>query len=258
MYTLGYASTTFKLTISHNTTNSLFSVNHSRVAYGALNKAWRENRCFALVITNDDGTLHEYDLRLATAEACIQLFRSVTESHSFFGCETVNSTVKNQYTRDFKDSIISFFSEETSEKLYTFDVDKTVIEVHDHIRRVLYKERQSSSDLEEMPTTTDCQTNSTECTNEQNIGELRQKLDNIQQAFLCKICMDGKIDTVLIPCGHWVCCSTCGSNINKCPLCRTGITLQQKVYMDLPGIFDTKSSDVDLEEEISFEESGCR
>jgi E3 ubiquitin-protein ligase MYLIP len=227
------------------------------VAYTALNKAWRENRCFALVITNDDGTLHEYDLRVTTAEACIQLFRSVTESHSFFGCETVNSTVRNQYTRDFKDSIISFFSEETSEKLYTFDVDKTVIEVHDHIRRVLYREQQNSSDFEEIPSTTDCETNSTECG--QNVGELRQKLDNIQQAFICKICMDAKIDTVLIPCGHWVCCSVCGSNIDKCPLCRTDITLHQRVYMDLPGIFDAKArDDADSQEEMNIDASHSR
>lgn len=221
------------------------------MAYGALNKAWRENRCFALVLSNDDGTLSEYDLRLGTAEACIQLFRSVTESHSFFSCETVNSTVRNQFTRDFKDSIISFFSEETSEKLYTFDVDKTVIEVHDHIRRVLYKEQQNASELEELPSsvechcttdcqcTTECQTNSMECSDAQNIGQLKQRLDNIQQAFVCKICMDAKIDTVLIPCGHWVCCNACGQNIDKCPLCRSDITLQQRVYMDVPGMFDS-------------------
>ncbi len=210
------------------------------------------------MITNDDGTLCEYDLRLVTAEACIQLFRSVTESHSFFGCETVNSTVRNQYTRDFKDSIISFFSEDTSEKLYTFDVDKTVIEVHDHIRRVLYKEQQNSSDLEEIPNTTDCETNSTDCADGQNIGELKQKLDSIQHAFLCKICMDAKIDTVLIPCGHWVCCNVCGSNIDKCPLCRTGITLQQRVYMDLPAIFAPETKDANSQQEMNIEESLCR
>jgi E3 ubiquitin-protein ligase MYLIP len=207
---------------------------------------------------NDDGTLCEYDLRLVTAEACIQLFRSVTESHSFFGCETVNSTVRNQYTRDFKDSIISFFSEDTSEKLYTFDVDKTVIEVHDHIRRVLYKEQQNSSSLEEITTTTDCGTSSAACAGGQNIGELKQKLDDIQQAFLCKICMDAKIDTVLIPCGHWVCCNNCGSNIDKCPLCRSGITLQQRVYMDVPGIYNPESRDTDLQQEMSIDEAHCR
>ena len=228
------------------------------MAYGALSKAWRENRCFVLVITNDDGTLKEYDLRLTTTEACIQLFRSVTESHSFFGCETVNSTVRDQYTRDFKDSLISFFSEETSEKLYTFDVDKTVIEVHDHIRRVLYKEQQNSLNFEEIPNTTESNTSSTECSDEHNFGELKQKLDNIQQAFLCKICMDAKIDTVLIPCGHWVCCHSCGSSIKKCPLCRTDITLQQRVYMDLPGIFDDKEGDNVVQEEMIVDETGCR
>lgn len=214
----------------------------ARVVYTALNKAWRENRCFALVFMNDDGTLCEYNLRLATAEACIQLFRSVTESHSFFGCETVNSTVRNQYTRDFKDSIISFFSEETSEKCYTFDVDKTVREVHDHIRRVLYKEQQNSTSVEEIPCMAESKGSSTECG--ENIGELQQKLENIQQAFLCKVCMDAKIETVFIPCGHCVCCNICASNVTKCPLCRTDITLQQRLYIDLPGIFDAETREV--------------
>ena len=181
-----------------------------------------------------------------TAEASIQLFRSVTESHSFFGCETVNSNVRDLYTRDIKDSIISFFSEETSEKLYTFDIERTLIEAHDHSRRVLFKERQNASaNLKEIPNTTDHDTDSTACTSTQNIGELKQRLDNIHQAFLCKICMDAKIDTVLIPCGHWVCCSDCGSNIDKCPLCRNNITLQQKVYMDLLGIFGGRTRDID-------------
>lgn len=207
------------------------------MGYGALNRAWRNNRCFSLVMTNDDGSLCEHNLRLTTAEACIQLFRSVTESHAFFGCETVNSTVKNQFTRDLKDSLISFFSEETSEKNYTFDVDKTVIEVHDHIRRVLYKEQQAASNLDPLPSTKEenCAEDSTDS---KNIGELKQKLDNIQRALLCKICMATLINMVFCPCGHCVCCSECGENLDKCPLCRTSITLHQRVYMDLPGILN--------------------
>lgn len=215
-----------------------------------------------LVIINDNGSLQEYDLRLNTPEACIQLFRSVTECHSFFGCETVNSTVKNQFTRDFKEALISFFSEETSEKLYTFDVERTVTEVHDHMRRVIYKEQQQAlSDLKELPNTTACdETDIPACTNKQCNDELQQRLQNIHQTFLCKICMDAKIDTVLIPCGHWVCCSTCSRNIEKCPLCRSNITMRQRVYMDLPEIYDhTSSKEVDMApKQPSFDLHDCQ
>lgn len=226
----------------------------TRVGYGALNKAWRDNRLFSLVVTDDDGSLCEYNLRLISPEACIQLFRSVTESHAFFGCETVNSTVKNQFTRDFKDSLISFFSEETSEKNYTFDVDRTVLEVHDHIRRVLYKQQQDASNLDPLPSTQEATHSAPETPNSENFGELKQKLDNIHQALLCKICMDATIDTVFCPCGHWVCCSECGQNIEKCPLCRTKITLHQKVYMDLPTILNCTNGQPDsvCSEEVSL------
>lgn len=230
-----------------------------RVGYGALNRAWRENRCFSLVITDDNGSLCKYDMRLISAEACIQLFRSVTESHAFFGCATVNSTVKNQFTRDFKDSLISFFSEETSEKNYTFDVDRTVLEVHDQIRRILYKEQQQVSNLDSIPST-EQEACTEEAKHSENLGELKQKLDSIHRAMLCKICMDATINTVFCPCGHWVCCNECGVNIDKCPICRTPITLIQKVYMDLPTILhcNTEEPPSACSDKMSLQICDCR
>ncbi|XP_071496865.1 E3 ubiquitin-protein ligase RNF34-like [Diadema antillarum] len=37
---------------------------------------------------------------------------------------------------------------------------------------------------------------------------------------LCKICMDAEIDCVLLECGHMVTCTTCGKQMNECPICR--------------------------------------
>lgn len=37
---------------------------------------------------------------------------------------------------------------------------------------------------------------------------------------LCRICMDATIDCVLLECGHMVTCTTCGKQMNECPICR--------------------------------------
>jgi len=36
----------------------------------------------------------------------------------------------------------------------------------------------------------------------------------------CAVCMDAKIDTTIIPCGHACACLDCLDNLNECPVCR--------------------------------------
>jgi len=40
---------------------------------------------------------------------------------------------------------------------------------------------------------------------------------------LCKICMDAKIDCVLLECGHMITCTQCGRRLAECPICRQNI-----------------------------------
>ncbi|KAG0729986.1 E3 ubiquitin-protein ligase RNF34 [Chionoecetes opilio] len=48
----------------------------------------------------------------------------------------------------------------------------------------------------------------------------QQELENLPEELLCKICMDGVIDCVLLECGHMVACTQCGKQMSECPLCR--------------------------------------
>ncbi|XP_064459788.1 E3 ubiquitin-protein ligase RNF34-like [Ornithodoros turicata] len=37
---------------------------------------------------------------------------------------------------------------------------------------------------------------------------------------LCKICMEGDVDCVILECGHMCTCTTCGKQLSECPICR--------------------------------------
>lgn len=40
----------------------------------------------------------------------------------------------------------------------------------------------------------------------------------------CIICLDIQKNTILVPCGHYILCTTCSNKISICPLCRSNIT----------------------------------
>lgn len=48
--------------------------------------------------------------------------------------------------------------------------------------------------------------------------------DDIDYVQLCKICMEREIDCVLLECGHYLTCVTCGRKLAECPICRQNIT----------------------------------
>eukprot|EP01113_Clastostelium_recurvatum_P017267 TRINITY_DN2020_c0_g1_i3.p1 TRINITY_DN2020_c0_g1~~TRINITY_DN2020_c0_g1_i3.p1 ORF type:complete len:552 (+),score=125.26 TRINITY_DN2020_c0_g1_i3:279-1934(+) len=48
---------------------------------------------------------------------------------------------------------------------------------------------------------------------------------------LCHICMDNRINTVFLECGHLSCCSVCAKPLTLCPICRAPITRVVPVFM---------------------------
>ena len=191
---------------------------------------------FLTVATLDGENVVEF--RLPTQESACALYRSITEHHAFFHCETVRNAVKSQFTRDFRETVISFFGDEESERKYIFDVKRTSKEVYDHCRRTLYQ--QGCDPIQRMqceilqqgnPYTTSCSANSplTE------VNKLQQQLARMQDAFCCRICMDKQINAVFIPCGHMVACNECAENVQQCPICRGEIEHLQLVFLPLPS-----------------------
>lgn len=46
----------------------------------------------------------------------------------------------------------------------------------------------------------------------------------IEENF-CTLCCEKPMDCVLVPCGHQLCCSTCGTHLGKCPICNVNCTV---------------------------------
>jgi len=47
----------------------------------------------------------------------------------------------------------------------------------------------------------------------------------------CRVCMNQKINTVMVPCGHRVCCEQCSKVVNKsCPICNAAVQQVIKTY----------------------------
>ena len=61
--------------------------------------------------------------------------------------------------------------------------------------------------------------------------ENQRKENQRKESQICKICMDKKINTVLVPCGHLQSCDECAAFLNICPWCRKLIDSKLRVYM---------------------------
>lgn len=66
--------------------------------------------------------------------------------------------------------------------------------------------------------------------NKEAIKKICKNTNDQSDVLLCKICMDRYMSTVFQPCGHVVACLKCSNVISICPLCRTPITSQVKIY----------------------------
>jgi baculoviral IAP repeat-containing protein 7/8 len=46
----------------------------------------------------------------------------------------------------------------------------------------------------------------------------------------CRICMNDVKSILFLPCGHFAACTSCGSSLNECPICRKNILGVVEVY----------------------------
>ena len=186
-------------------------------------------RLLQLTLVTSEGETHE-EFKLVSQEAACALYRSITECHAFYRCETVRSTVKTQFTRDLRETFSSLFGDDDSDKKYIFDVQRTCREAYDHCRRELFKLGfdplcvNGAKPLQFYVQEQSNQSNET-------AAALQEKLAKMEEALKCRICMDARIDVVFCPCGHMVSCAVCASNLHQCPICRGVITNAQHVFL---------------------------
>ena len=55
---------------------------------------------------------------------------------------------------------------------------------------------------------------------EKNLERLKRENDDLQKQVQCSICLEGRVDRVLLPCGH-VLCGACEPQVQHCPTCRS-------------------------------------
>ncbi|GAB1606786.1 E3 ubiquitin-protein ligase MYLIP-like [Argonauta hians] len=206
------------------------------IDFHMMQKATLSNRLVFVQLINAHVSEEEsrtVGFKLVSEKAAKALYRCMTETHSFYRCDTVRSVVSTQYCRDLKGTFVSLFNENTSlGKSYIFDIKRTSQEVHDHVRRKLYK-MNNTMDLEsgsigKMEAGEDSGETEATC--------LRSQLQTVKESFMCRICMNATITTVLCPCGHLVCCKDCAPCIKECPLCREKISQVQKIYLPFNNI----------------------
>lgn len=59
----------------------------------------------------------------------------------------------------------------------------------------------------------------------------QQEYERLQnEKVLCRICFEGEICMVLLPCRHRTLCKSCADKCKKCPICRTSIEERMPVY----------------------------
>ena len=61
--------------------------------------------------------------------------------------------------------------------------------------------------------------------------ELQKENERLKDERLCKICADKELGVVLIPCAHFVTCTSCAASLTRCPVCRSTITSLVKTYL---------------------------
>ncbi|PIN05761.1 putative E3 ubiquitin ligase [Handroanthus impetiginosus] len=59
----------------------------------------------------------------------------------------------------------------------------------------------------------------------------QQEYERLQhEKILCRVCFEGEISVVLLPCKHRILCSSCSDKCKKCPICRLSIEERMPVY----------------------------
>ena len=54
-------------------------------------------------------------------------------------------------------------------------------------------------------------------------ASMLEENEKLKEERTCKVCMDAEVNTVFLPCGHFICCAECAKNVQRCPICRVFI-----------------------------------
>ncbi|CAG5127102.1 unnamed protein product, partial [Candidula unifasciata] len=117
------------------------------IPYTQISLATHNEKLVHIILLDDAGEPQSEEcFKLVSRKAAVALYRSITEMHSFYRCDTVCTNVYSQYSRDFKGTFVSIFNENSDfGKRYIFDIQRTSREAYDLVRRKLYTKAPSPS-----------------------------------------------------------------------------------------------------------------
>ena len=85
-----------------------------RVSFNALLSVVMDGKKVSLSYMMDNGEDESVDFRFTREMQANTLYRSVTEMHTFYCCDTVQDAVASQFCRDLKGTLASLFNDKTS------------------------------------------------------------------------------------------------------------------------------------------------
>lgn len=98
------------ITVTEEDSGSL----QERIEFQGLHTATHDGRQLTLCLICDDASTVCLNFRLVTQRAASALYRSVTEMHSFYRCDTVRNAVASQVCRDLKGTLAALFSDNST------------------------------------------------------------------------------------------------------------------------------------------------
>lgn len=238
-----------------------------RVSFEDVSTVSYNNRCFT-VVHGGTGPLSQRDTYKMKSESdAVALFRTFTEYHTFYQCNTVKRSVIDQCTRTFAGRLFSVFVPRNDfGRIFLFDVQRTRRQAYSHawgelnscrmidmtcstsgsfrcagasaeyrpVQSPLTQRRCYNMKRKDKPGTFRGEgqraCTERECMENMSPEELKVMVRHLQDARICQICMDSEVATAFCPCGHVVCCVDCSAMCKECPLCRSQITYAQRVF----------------------------
>ncbi|XP_002163269.3 E3 ubiquitin-protein ligase MYLIP [Hydra vulgaris] len=226
-----------------------------RVPFNCLRMATRSGKTVKLDICSSDiGDIVSIVYQLNSKDSAQALYRSITEHHAFYRCDSIRPAVKQQVARDFFDTFLSWLpSDHMTEQNYIFDTERTCTEAYDHARRILYNFGSSAAATihaknDEDKTRELNELSEVECLRSQVI-RLTNQVEQWKESFNCSVCRDRIIDVVL-ECGHTI-CFDCSELCKNCPFCRNKIKNKTKFFLGLNHIVSTSEDNL-LKENIEL------
>ena len=238
-----------------------------RVSFEDVSTVSYNNRSFTVVHGGTGPQAQRDTYKMKCESDAVALFRTFTEFHTFYQCNTVKRSVIDQCTRTLAGRLFSMFVPRNEfGRIFLFDVQRTRRQAYSHAWgelnscRMIDMASSTSGSLrsspgsaeyrpvqsplsqrrfystkrydEAGPSRGECRRAFVERESMENMtpDQLKVMVRHLQDARICQICMDSEVATAFCPCGHVVCCVECSSMCKECPLCRSQITYAQRVF----------------------------